>query len=231
MLRLKRKSKVEDIYKNVKKKEKEIEKLENIERQAKENKNRIREDIEKMVGKIGIKDGKLTKIDEPKLGEPGLPPEEQSESQQPAQVPTQPQPSLQVPIPPEQPIQAPIPPPSYTTDDVRMQSAPLPQMPPQQYRTNIEQATPNINPFEDVASQPQYQQPPQQPQYQQPQLPEIIKVVIHMIEGKTLSIPVDNTQIQDFLSKVGEAVDNQSMIAFGTEFVNGRHIIYYEIQE
>lgn len=74
------------------------------------------------------------------------------------------------------------------------------------------------------------QQPQQAPPQQRPGNPNaVVPVTIFLVENKKITTQIPETEIVDFINDIKEAVDNQRTMQIGDRFINGFHIIFYEI--
>lgn len=160
---------------------------------------KLKEEMRTMADKLVLKDGKLQKVSD---------------------TPVQVQPQAQPMLPPTQMFD------EVTgrrfDDEVAIPRPPLFQRPQQQPQPMPQQRQPVYQQPQPMP--PQYQQ---QQQYQQPQI-IAIAVVLHLLEGNQITIEVANVELEQFLGKLNDAIDNQIAFVVGDKTIAGRHIIYYE---
>ena len=107
------------------------------------------------------------------------------------------------------------------------------QQPQPQYREPIEQ--PLRQPMEVQQPRPELQHFQYQEQRQHnpfvgmQQEPRFVDITLVVETVGSVVIPVEENQVRNFLSKIAEAIDNQSTLEVGNQFVNGRYIISYNI--
>ena len=78
--------------------------------------------------------------------------------------------------------------------------------------------------------QPQYRPQPQQPQQQYKQQQEdTIDITIRLIEDNQFIVPVFISQVDDFINKVSDGIDNQSTIQINNKIINCRNILWIEM--
>lgn len=130
------------------------------------------------------------------------------QSTQEAPVPTQPVEQPQ-PTPPPQ-VEQPQPQPQQLSPQAG------PNIMPENWNTGV---PPQHNPFS--------QQPPQQP-------PTVFSVAVVLVNGNAIEVDVPSNKLGEFLTKLQEAITDQSIMELGqlgdsgSKGVNGRHILYYE---
>jgi len=160
----------------------------------------LKEDIKKMA-KLALKDGKLKVADEEEQKvEPGQPGQPVAEEE------------TNNPFNEEE---------QY--DEMEEVQMPPPQQP--QYRPQPQQ--PQYRP---QPQQPQYRPQPQQPQQQYKQQQEdTIDITIRLIEDNQFIVPVFISQVDDFINKVSDGIDNQSTIQINNKIINCRNILWIEM--
>ena len=177
---------------------------------------RLKEELEKMTGKLQIKDGKLVRADEseaPKQQAPPIP------SQQEYQQPMPPQQEYQQPMPPQQEYQQP----RYQQQEYQQ---PMYQ---QQAPGVMEQEVPKMM---NQYTQEQYRIPPQEfvrpMNVPPPQIePDMVSVIITLTEGRELNVDVPAESLQRFFVELNETIENQSTFQIGRQVICGRYIVTY----
>jgi len=209
--------------------------------------DKLKEEIVKM-GKLVLKDGKLTKVEdtpkeEAKIGTPAVMPDvptsdaeidemvqqERLRRQGMATLVNTPQPPRSVP-------------PQMSQDQYNALQR---QQELYNYQQQIiqQQAMQNqaVNQAQAEAEQREYmrqqqelyqqQQMRQQPQpYQQPQRLPMIAVSIDMVNGTTITISVPGDKVDSFVEGLNIAIDNQSSFPINNKIINGRNIVSYTIE-
>ena len=206
---------------------------------------KLKEENIKMA-KLVLKDGKLQKVDEgqqqaPQVPQPPMPPQ---------QEPSQPQGMPQAPLPPSFPQQQ--------TEantmvgepqlNAQMREAP-PQAPPQapqpdQYVQMMQQQEAQqraqqeamLRQRQEAMARAQAAQqapaPAPRPAPMPGQIPgqiEVVTVALYLIGDKKISGEIPAQEVMAFVEDVKVAINTKSTFQFGDRFINGEHIVFYEV--
>jgi hypothetical protein len=80
--------------------------------------------------------------------------------------------------------------------------------------------------------QPQYAPQPQERQFQPqmpPAQPELVEVVLRLVDGSELSVAVPTTEVQHLVNEIADSMEKKTFVKLNTTFVSGDKIVFFKL--